>query len=516
MNVVEFLASLAKKDIRLWLEGENLRFSAPEGAFTPDIKEKVVANKPAIIEFLRQARKLNETAIEPVSRDQPLVTSFGQQRLWILDQLNPHDVTYNMSSALRIKGALEVAVLDKVLRELVKRHESLRTCFDDRDGEPVQIVLPADKWSLSQRDLSELSDRQQQEAIEQAVDAESLTPYNLKTGPLFRAQLLRLAPEHHVLIAGMHHIISDAWSMEVLVKELSILYMAFSAGMSSPLAPLSIQYADYSAWQRQQMESDEMGKHQAYWQQTLAGAPAVLALPTDRPRQDIPSNNGALKVVCLPDALAGKINQACSDLDVTPFMFFLGAWQLLLGRYADTQDVVIGSPIAGRSRSEVQELIGFFVNLLLMRLDLSGNPSVETLYRRVKEMALGAFSHQDLPIDRLLESMEVERQPGYPPLAQAAFQLINMQDAQGANPFGDAPVQIEAIPASHVAARMDMVLGVAKTGDAYEASLEFNTDLFDDTTISSMMDQYLFLLDALASDKSQRLDDIVLYDDQHL
>ncbi|HBO91828.1 MAG TPA: non-ribosomal peptide synthetase, partial [Gammaproteobacteria bacterium] len=149
MNVVEFLASLAKKDIRLWLEGENLRFSAPEGAFTPDIKEKVVANKPAIIEFLRQARKLNETAIEPVSRDQPLVTSFGQQRLWILDQLNPHDVTYNMSSALRIKGALEVAVLDKVLRELVKRHESLRTCFDDRDGEPVQIVLPADKWSLS-------------------------------------------------------------------------------------------------------------------------------------------------------------------------------------------------------------------------------------------------------------------------------------------------------------------------------------------------------------------------------
>lgn len=516
MNVVEFLASLAKKDIRLWLEGENLRFSAPEGAFTPEIKEKVVANKPAIIEFLRQARKLNETAIEPASRDQPLVTSFGQQRLWILDQLNPGDVTYNMSSALRIKGALDVTVLDKVLRELVKRHESLRTCFEDSDGEPVQVILPPDQWRLVQRDLSQQSDADQQAAVDHAVNLESLTPYDLQSGPLFRAQLLCLAPQHHVLIAGMHHIISDAWSMEVLVKELSMLYMAFSAGMGSPLPPLSIQYADYSAWQRQQMDGEEMQKHLDYWQKTLSGAPPVLAIPTDRPRQDIPSNNGALKTISVPDSLAAKINLACSELDITPFMFFLGAWQLLLGRYADTQDVVIGSPIAGRSRSEVQELIGFFVNLLLMRLDISGNPTVESFYQRVKEMSLGAFSHQDLPIDRLLEAMDVERQPGYPPLAQAAFQLINMQEAQDSNPFGEAPVQIEGIPASHVAARMDMVLGVAKTGDRYEASLEFNTDLFDDSNASGMMDQYLFLLDALASSKTRLLDDIVLYDDTHL
>ncbi|MBA54635.1 MAG: hypothetical protein CMK89_09285 [Pseudomonadales bacterium] len=516
MNVVEFLASLAKQDIRLWLEGENLRFSAPEGAFTPEIRDKVVANKPAIIEFLKQARKLNESAIEPVSRDQPLVTSYGQQRLWILDQLNPNDVTYNMSSALRIKGPLNGDVLEKVLRELVKRHESLRTCFDDNDGEPVQKVLPPESWQLHRQDLSPLAEADQQSAVEKAVNADTLTPYDLKTGPLFRASLLRFAADHHVLVAGMHHIISDAWSMEVLVKELSILYMAFSSGMGSPLPALPIQYADYSAWQRQQMDSGEMQKHLQYWQETLTGAPSVLALPTDRPRQDIPSNNGALKVVPFPQELAARINRACSELDVTPFMFLLGAWQLLLGRYADSRDVVIGSPIAGRSRSEVQELIGFFVNLLLMRLDLSGNPTVEAFYQRVKTMALGAFSHQDLPVDRLLEVMEVERQPGYPPLAQAAFQLINLQDAGSSNPFGETPVQIEAIPASHVAARMDMVLGVAKTGDQYEASLEYNTDLFNDATVSSMMDQYLFLLDALAADKSQLVDDIRLYDDSHL
>ena len=516
MNVVEFLASLAKQDIRLWLEGENLRFSAPEGAFTPEIRDKIVAKKPAIIEFLRQARKLNESAIEPVSRDQALVTSYGQQRLWILDQLNPNDVTYNMSSALRIKGPLNADVLEKVLRELVKRHESLRTCFDDNDGEPVQKVLPPESWSLNRQDLSQLAEVDQQTAVEKAVNADTLTPYDLKTGPLFRASLLHLAADHHVLVAGMHHIISDAWSMEVLVKELSILYMAFSSGMGSPLPSLPIQYADYSAWQRQQMDSGEMQKHLQYWQETLTGAPPVLVLPTDRPRQDIPSNNGALKVVPFPKDLADRINRASGELDVTPFMFLLGAWQLLLGRYADSRDVVIGSPIAGRSRSEVQELIGFFVNLLLMRLDLSGNPTVDTFYKRVKNMALGAFSHQDLPVDRLLEVMEVERQPGYPPLAQAAFQLINLQDAGASNPFGETPVQIEAIPASHVAARMDMVLGVAKTGDQYEASLEYNTDLFNEATVSSMMDQYLFLLDALAGDKSQLVDDIQLYDDSHL
>ena len=516
MNVVEFLASLAKQDIRLWLEGENLRFSAPEGAFTPEIKAQVLAHKPAIIEFLRQARKLNEDAIEPVSREQPLVTSFGQQRLWILHQLNPRDVTYNMSSALRIRGPLDGTLLEKVLVALVRRHESLRTCFQDNDGEPLQVVQNADQWRLQQWDLSSLPASEQETQVTQAVNEEALTPYDLSTGPLFRAQLARLAVDHHVLIAGMHHIISDAWSMEVLVKELSVLYLSYSAGMGSPLPPLPIQYADYAAWQRRQMAGEGLRKQLEYWQQTLAQAPQVLALPTDRPRPALPTSNGALKRRQLPAALAHRINQACSRLDVTPFMFFLGAWQLLLGRYAVTSDVVVGSPIAGRSRSEIQELIGFFVNLLLMRLDTAGNPDIATFYRRVREMALGAFSHQDLPIDRLMESMDIERQAGYPPLAQAAFQLINMQDGDAANPFADAPLQIEPIPAAHVAARMDVLLGVAKTGDQYQASVEYNTDLFDDSTIGGMLDQYLYLLDALCGAETQRIDEIELYDQEHL
>ncbi|MVF12546.1 amino acid adenylation domain-containing protein [Ketobacter sp. MCCC 1A13808] len=516
MNVVEFLASLSKLDIRLWLEGENLRFSAPEGAFTPEIKARVVGNKSEIIEFLRQAKRLTEAPIEAVSRDLPLVTSFGQQRLWLLDQLNPHDVTYNMSSALRIKGPLNAPVLEKVFATIVKRQESLRTYFKEVDGEPVQCIHPVDRWALHKIDLSDHDAITQQSRVAEEVNKESLTPYDLSVGPLFRARLLVLAEDHHVLIAGMHHIISDGWSMEVLVKELSTLYMVFAAGMPSPLAPLAIQYADYSAWQRQQMSAEEMQKQLDYWQQTLRDAPVVLPLPTDRPRQDIPTNNGAICSADFANDLCKKINSTCSDLGVTPFMFLLGAWQLLLGRYANSVDVVVGSPIAGRSRSEVQELIGFFVNMLLMRIDLSGNPTVKQFYSQVKEMTLGAFSHQDLPIDKLMDAMDIERQPGFPPLAQVAFQLINLQEAKDHSPFGETPVEIEALPTEHVSARMDMLLGIAKSGDCYKASLEYNTDLFDAATVAAMLEQYQFLVQELCADADRNIGDIAIYDATHL
>lgn len=516
MNVVEFLASLAKLDIRLWLEGENLRFSAPDGAFTPEIKQQVVANKAEIVKFLRQAKTLTEDPIEAVDRSAPLVLSYGQQRLWILDQLNPRDVTYNMSSSLRIKGGLNVDVLEKVFQELVKRHESLRTYFSEEDGNPVQVIAPADQWRLIRTSLKAVSGEEQEHEVRRCVNEESITPYDLSTGPLFRAQLLELADDHYVLVAGMHHIISDAWSMEVLVKELTVLYMAFSAAMPSPLPALDIQYADYAGWQRKQMESDQLQKQLNYWSEQLAGAPTVLSIPTDRPRQELTSSNGALLKLALPDALSKAIGTTCTKLDVTPFMFFLGAWQLLLGRYGSTKDVVIGAPIAGRSRNEVQELIGFFVNLLLMRVDLSGNPSLSDYFARVKEMTLGAFSHQDLPIDMLMEHMQVERQPGFPPLAQVAFQLINIQDVQSENPFGDAPVQIEPIPATHVAARMDMVMGVAQTGDSFALNLEYNTDLFNESTVSAMVDQYQFLLNLITQNLEQPIDEIAFYDDAHL
>ena len=503
MNVVEFLASLSKLDIKLWLEGENLRFSAPEGAFTPEIKQKVVSNKAAIVEFLRQAQSVVESPIELADREQPLPVSFGQQRLWILDQLNPRDVTYNMSSALRIEGPLKVDVLEKVFVELVQRHESLRTCFRQEDGEPWQQINPASEWSWQKLDLSGLNAQDQDARVKKLVAEDATTPYDLETGPLFRVQLLSLAQDSHVLIAGMHHIISDAWSMEILVKELSILYLTFSAGMKSPLEAMPLQYVDYSAWQRQQVENGELKKQMDFWQGALEGAPSLLALPTDKPRQELPSNNGALLTKSVPADLAAQANTFCSEQGITPFMFFLGVWQLLLGRYANSDDVVVGAPIAGRSRSEFQELIGFFVNLLLMRARIEPDATVQQYYQSVKEMTLSAFSHQDLPIDQLMEQMQVERQPGYSPLAQAAFQLINIPSAEKDNPFSDAPVTIEPIKSNHVAARMELLLGIAQTGDDFTLSLEYNTDLFNESTAAVMLDQYLFLVQQITHGDTQ-------------
>lgn len=516
MNVVEFLASLAKQDIRLWLEGDNLRFSAPEGAFSPAIRDQVVSRKPEIINFLRQARKLNEAPIPVLPRDQLLPASFAQQRLWLLDQINPRDVTYNIASALRIRGALNQAVLEKVFATLVQRHESLRTRFSNQDGEPFQQIDAFERWELPLIDLSALAPDEQQGRLMAEVHAETLTPYDLTQGPLFRARLLRLGDQHHVLITGMHHIISDAWSMEVLVKEIGILYMAFSAGQSSPLPPLPIQYADFAVWQRQQMAADEMEKHQQYWVKTLAGAPPVLDIPTDRPRQDFPSSNGAVFELKLDPAVAAAVNRACAALDLTPYMFFLGAWQLLLGRYAGSQDVVIGAPIAGRSRSEVQELIGFFVNLVLMRVNLGGTPTVKTFYARVKEMVLGAFSHQDMPVDRLLGVLDVQRQPGYPPLAQSLFQLINLNEQQQSAPLGQAALSIEPIPSVHVSARNDLGAVVAKLGDEYRLSVEYNTDLFNESTIANMLDLYVYLLGELAAHPDRPVDSIELHDEAHV
>lgn len=515
MNVVELLASLAKLDIRLWLEGDNLRFSAPEGAFTPAVRDQVVTRKPEIIEFLRQARKLNEAPIPVITRDQPIPVSFAQQRLWLLDQINPRDVTYNIASALRIRGALNLGVLEKVFATLVQRHETLRTRFANVDGEPFQVIDTFERWTLPLIDISDLDADAQQQRVMAEVHAETLTPYDLAQGPLFRPHLLRLDDNHHILLAGMHHIISDAWSMDVLVKEIGILYMAFSAGMASPLPPLPIQYADFSVWQRQQMAADEMEKHLQYWVKTLTGTPPVLDIPTDRPRQDFPSSNGAVFDLKLDPAIASAVNRACAALDLTPYMFFLGAWQLLLGRYASSQDVVIGAPIAGRGRSEVQELIGFFVNLVLMRADLRGNPTVKEFYGRVKEMVLGAFSHQDMPVDRLLDVMQVDRQPGYPPLAQSLFQLINISDQQSA-PLGQAALDIEPIRSVHVSARNDLAAVIAKRGEVFNVAVEYNTDLFNESTIANMLDLYFYLLGELAAHPDQNIDAIELHDDAHI
>lgn len=507
MNVVEFLSSLAKKDIRLWLDGENLRFSAPEGAFSAELRGEVVKRKPDIIAFLKQAQKLNDTPIDKADRTADLVLSFGQRRLWILAQLNPLDVTYNMASALALRGPIQVAMLEKTFATIVQRHEILRTRFVEKDGVTTQVVDDFKGWRLETDDLSNLPAEAQETTVQLALDKEVLTPYNLENGPLLRVRLIKKSVQDFVLIVGMHHVASDGWSMEVLVKELIALYISFASGQGNPLPDLAVQYADFAAWQHQWMASDGLKKQLDYWHSTLAGAPPVLALPTDRPRQMTPRNHGAMFQRDLPASLTAPINNFCQRHELTPFMLFLGAWQLLLGRYAHSEDVVVGSPIAGRSRPEFEELIGFFVNLLLMRADLSGNPTVADYFARVRKQALGAFSHQDVPIDYLLETLQVERQPGYPPVAQVAFQLINVSENDLAL---NGPISVDAIPMKHVAARMDMLLAVARHEERYSLSIEYNIDLFNASTVAVVAHQFEFLMSQLTVADNARLNTLAL------
>ncbi|MDX1695322.1 MAG: condensation domain-containing protein, partial [Ketobacteraceae bacterium] len=521
MSVVELLSSLAKKDIRLWLEGENLRFSAPEGAFTPEIRDQIVAAKPQIIEFLKQAQKLRKKGIEAADREGKIPVSYSQQRLWLLNQINPGDTTYNIPAAFRIRGNIDPALLEKAFAALVERHESLRTTFADDEGEPVQVISSFTQWQLPLDDFSDLPESERESRLQALVNQEGRTPFDLSQGPLFRARLVILGQgegnNEYALIACMHHIISDAWSMEVLVKEMAAFYMAAATGTRAPLEPLPIQYADYAIWQRQYLEDDEFREDLAYWEKQLKDAPPVLDIPTDYPRPDLLKGEGATYKFRFSDALSRQMDAFCKAQDITPFMLTLGAWQLLLGRYANSDDVVVGAPVAGRDRSETQELIGFFVNLLLFRLPLSGRPTVKAFYQRVKEMVLGGFNHQEVPVDILLESMDVERQPGYPPLAQAAFQLLVQEGGDSSGPsFGAGSLEIEPISSENVSARMDLTLGVMKTPKGYEGGLEYNTQLFNESTIANLMDQYQFLMGALTTNPDQVVTDINLFDDHFL
>lgn len=521
MSVVELLSSLAKKDIRLWLEGENLRFSAPEGAFTAEIRDQIVAAKPQIIEFLKQAQKLKKKGIEPAKREGQIPVSYSQQRLWLLDQINPGDTTYNVPAAFRIKGDINPGLLEKAFAALVERHESLRTTFADDEGQPVQVIAPFTQWQLPLDDLSTLTEAERESRLQELVNQEGRTPFDLEQGPLFRARLAILkqgeGQNEYALIACMHHIISDAWSMEVLVKEMAAFYLAAATGTKAALEPLPIQYADYAIWQRQYLDDEAFKEDLGYWEKQLKGAPPVLDIPTDYPRPELLKSDGATYRFHFPDSLSKRMDAFCREQDITPFMLTLGAWQLLLGRYAGSDDVVVGAPVAGRDRAETQELIGFFVNLLLFRLPLSGRPTVKAFYQRVKEMVLGGFNHQEVPIDILLESMDVERQPGYPPLAQAAFQLLVQEGGGGSNAaFGAGPLEIEPISGENVSARMDLTLGVMKTDKGYQGGLEYNTQLFNETTIANLMDQYQFLIGALIDNTDQVVTDIRLFDDSFL
>ncbi len=357
----------------------------------------------------------------PVPRDRPLPLSYAQERLWFLDQLEPGSASYNVPAAVRLAGDLDLSALAATLTGIVRRHEALRTTFASSDGEagPIQVIQPPHPVPLPLIDLADMSDREaREERARDLARAEALRPFDLRNGPLLRAGLLRLADDDHILLLSMHHIVSDGWSMGVLVHELGVLYAAFHQGRSAPLPTLPalpVQYADFAVWQRAWLAGDELERQVGWWRQQLHGAPAVLELPADRPRPAVQSYRGS----GVPVALGPDLSAAVADLGrrtgTTPFMVLLAAFQALLGRVSGQDDLVVGSPIANRRQGEVENLIGFFVNTLALRGDLSGDadgdPGFEVLLARTREATLGAYAHQDVPFEKLVRSPPARAEP---------------------------------------------------------------------------------------------------------
>jgi amino acid adenylation domain-containing protein len=431
--------------------------------------------------------------------------SFAQQRLWILDRLEPGSVAYNLPSAIRLSGHLDVSALEASINEVIARHESLRTSFVLADGEPAQIIRETLTLSLSPVDLQHLAvDTRETEARRLATE-EARRPFDLSAGPLVRARLLRLDETEHVLLFTMHHIVSDGWSMDVLVREVAALYGAFARGVGSPLAELPVQYADYAAWQRAWLTGAALEQQLAYWRARLRDVSA-LELPTDRPRPLAPTYRGKQQCFVISSDLSAALKSLCRREGVTLYMSLLAACQALLQRLTGQHDIAVGTPVANRQRAETENLIGFFVNTLVMRTDLGNDPCFRELLERVRGVALGAYAHQDVPFEKLVEELQPERELNRNPLFQVMFEMQSAdRDAAQLPGLTLAPVGVE-----NATAKFDLTLLVEESTAGLTAKFEYSVDLFEDSTIARFGSYFQNLLAGLINDPSRPLSHIPL------
>src|ERR1035437_9996312 len=466
-----------------------------------------VAGLAESIEAARQAgQNLLAPPILPVPRNGDLALSFAQQRLWFFDQLEPGLSAYNTPAAVRLKGPLNLAALEQSLNEIVQRHESLRITFGKVEGRPTQVIAPTLTIKLPIVDLRNLPSSEREIEVRRLVTAEAQRPFDLSKGPLIRGTVLRLGDKEHVGLLTMHHIVSDGWSTGILVRELATLYVAFCTGGSSPLPTLPIQYADFAHWQRQWLQGEVLETQVAYWKEQLAGAPALIDLPTDHPRPAVQTFRGAHQSLVLPKHLQEGFKALSRQEGVTQFMMFLAAFKVLLCRYTGQDDLIVGTPIANRNRLETEGLIGLFVNSLVLRTDLSGNPSFRELLRRVREVCLGAYGHQDLPFDRLVEELHVKRDLSRNPLFQVMFVLHNTSLRTVELPGSI----LSPVEGDSETAHFDLTLEIADTDQGLTAAFVYNIDLFRSDTIARMLANFQTLLAGMVADPEQRLSDLPL------
>ncbi|MEH2206128.1 MAG: amino acid adenylation domain-containing protein [Nostoc sp.] len=438
------------------------------------------------------------------SKNIPL--SFSQQRLWFIDQLYHGSAFYNIPIAFHIKGQLNIAVLQQSLNEILKRHEILRTNFTLVNGEPIQEIASDLTWDLPIINLEHLSGQNWEGEVKKLVAESATKPFNLAKGFLVRASLLRLSEEEYVLLVTMHHIITDGWSCGVFLRELSTLYAAFSTNQPSPLPELPIQYADFTIWQRDRTQGEFLTTKLNYWKQQLSGELPVLQLPTDRPRPSVTTFAGAKQYFTFSKALTDALRQLSKREDATLFMSLLTVFNILLYRYTDQEDIVIGSPIANRNRSELEGMLGLFVNTLILRNNLKGNPSFCELLHRVREVTLDAYAHQDLPFEMIVEELQPERDLSRNPLYEVMFVLQNtptsVQEVSGLN--------LRTLEFDSGTSQLDIFLSMFEFQDDLTGCLEYNTDIFDATTIANFINNFQTLLENVLANPEQGICELSL------
>ncbi len=452
---------------------------------------------------LQTAKPVSVPPLVRVPREKPLPLSFSQQRLWFLDQLEPGSPLYNMPLLLRVEGPLVSAALALCLGEIVRRHEALRTVFAVQESAPVQVIQPAVPFALAVVDLSGLPVPERESLASALAAEEASRPFDLARGPLLRGVMLRLADRDQVVALTVHHIASDGWSMGILVREVAALYAAFTAGQPSPLPELPVQYADFAVWQRQRLQGETLAAQLGWWRESLAGAPPFLALPADRPRPAVQRYRGRSQLQQLPLQGAAELGR---ETAATPFMILLAALSALLSRLSGQLDLVVGSPIAGRNRAETEPLIGLFLNTLALRADLSGDPSFRELVGRTREVTLGAYAHQDLPFEKLVDDLSPERDLSHSPVFQVLFVLQNA-------PMGvlELPgLRLRPMESGSATAKFDLVLNATEADGGLSCQWRYNSDLFDGTRIARLCDCFAALLAAALADPGRNLSALLL------
>ena len=522
-HAVDMLTELSQRGISLSLQGELLRCHAPKGAITAELRAMLLEHKTELVDFLRTQKASGMPRPKLVRAPQqergvaPL--SFAQQRLWFLDQLQPGSSLYNIAVAVRLVGALQTSVLEQCLHEVVHRHESLRTTFTLVDGKPVQVIAPARRTDaltghdhasplpLLLHNLEGLPDQEQEKHVQQWICQEAQRPFDLTQGPLFRASLLLLGQESYVLELTMHHIIADGWSLGILVQELILLYQTYTKGQRSPLPELAIQYPDYARWQHSWLQGEGLAQgtiptdELTYWKEQLADAPALLELPLDHPRPSVQTFQGATHPVRLSQPLTAALRELSQREGVTLFMALLAAFTILLWRYSRQEDIVVGTPVANRTHAETEGLIGLFVNMLVLRTDLTGDPSFRDLLRRVRSVAQGAYAHQDVPFEQIVEALQPKRDLSYTPLFQI---LLALQTSSLQNVEFDG-VRLYPLAVESQVSKFDLSLNLEESSAGIEGVFEYNTDLFDAETIARMAACWHTLLQGIVTDPMQRI-----------